>query len=182
MAAALCILQRDGVLAGLNLQEVAEEAGVSRTLINRYFGSRQALLRAALDSRMRIMAPVAPKLHRLKPWMRGEWTFREFVRDPTYPTMVMLLALDGDQQFEPVPLLDYRLAGVEKEQDQGTLAEDADPLALIVMVDALICGYFVMRPAIARQLGVPAEAFDRRAKAAIERMMRAFLAGDEQSA
>src|SRR5262245_36628667 len=48
--AALALLERNGVLAGLNLREVAEEAGVNRGLVYHYFGSRRALLRAALRS------------------------------------------------------------------------------------------------------------------------------------
>ena len=38
-----------GVLAGLNLREVAEGAGVNRGNIYHYFGSRQELLRAAIN-------------------------------------------------------------------------------------------------------------------------------------
>jgi len=39
-------LNRDGVLAGLNLREVAAEAGINRGLGHHYFGSRRDLLRA----------------------------------------------------------------------------------------------------------------------------------------
>ncbi|HAM48545.1 MAG TPA: TetR family transcriptional regulator, partial [Alphaproteobacteria bacterium] len=38
-AAALRLLRRHGVLAGLNLREVADEAGVNRGLVYHYFGS-----------------------------------------------------------------------------------------------------------------------------------------------
>ena len=48
--AALLLLERNGVLAGLNLRQVAEEAGVNRGLVYHYFGSRRDLLRAALRS------------------------------------------------------------------------------------------------------------------------------------
>ena len=44
--AALDLLGRNGVLAGLNLREVADEAGVNRGLVYHYFGSRRDLLRA----------------------------------------------------------------------------------------------------------------------------------------
>src|SRR4051812_47457639 len=47
--AALELIERDGILAGLNMQETADAAGVNRGLIHHYFGSRRALLRAALD-------------------------------------------------------------------------------------------------------------------------------------
>ena len=46
--AALDILREKGVLAGLNLREVAERAGVNRALVYHHFGSREGLLRSAL--------------------------------------------------------------------------------------------------------------------------------------
>jgi AcrR family transcriptional regulator len=51
--AALLLLERNGVLAGLNLRQVADEAGVNRGLVYHYFGSRRDLLRAALRSDVR---------------------------------------------------------------------------------------------------------------------------------
>src|SRR5690606_36581152 len=51
--AALRLLERNGVLAGLNLREVADEAGVNRGLVYHYFGSRRDLLRAALGADVR---------------------------------------------------------------------------------------------------------------------------------
>ena len=48
---ALDLIRKNGVLAGLNLKEVAEGAGVNRGNIYRYFGSRQELLRAAINRR-----------------------------------------------------------------------------------------------------------------------------------
>jgi len=46
--AAIRLLDQHGVLAGLNLREVADKAGVNRGLVYHYFGSRAALLRRAL--------------------------------------------------------------------------------------------------------------------------------------
>src|SRR2546423_12837263 len=43
--AALALLEREGVLAGLNLQKVADDAGVNRGLVYHYFGSRRGPLR-----------------------------------------------------------------------------------------------------------------------------------------
>jgi AcrR family transcriptional regulator len=39
------LLERDGVLGGLNLREVADHAGVNRGLVYHCFGSRRDLLR-----------------------------------------------------------------------------------------------------------------------------------------
>ena len=49
--AALDLIRSNGVLAGLNLREVAEAAGVNRGNIYHYFGSRRDLLRAAIARR-----------------------------------------------------------------------------------------------------------------------------------
>src|ERR1700757_4236451 len=49
MDAALELLGERGVLSGLNLREVADSAGVTPANIYHWFGSRQGLLRAALQ-------------------------------------------------------------------------------------------------------------------------------------
>ena len=46
---ALELIRNKGVLAGLNLREVADGAGVNRGNIYHYFGSRQELLRSAIN-------------------------------------------------------------------------------------------------------------------------------------
>ena len=46
---ALEMIQKNGVLGGLNLREVAAAAGVNRGNIYHYFGSRQELLRGAIN-------------------------------------------------------------------------------------------------------------------------------------
>ena len=51
--AALELIKRNGILAGLNLREVAAAAGVNRGNIYHYFGSRQELLREAIARRFR---------------------------------------------------------------------------------------------------------------------------------
>jgi AcrR family transcriptional regulator len=53
---ALDLILNKGVLAGLNLREVAEGAGVNRGNIYHYFGSRRELLRAAIARRFEAMA------------------------------------------------------------------------------------------------------------------------------
>jgi AcrR family transcriptional regulator len=62
------------VLSGISLKDVADEAGLSRGLIHHYFGSRQALLRSALEARRRdAAADITPWLStgnesRFRPW------------------------------------------------------------------------------------------------------------------
>jgi AcrR family transcriptional regulator len=57
--AALALLQESGALAGLNPGEVADRAGINRGLFNHHYGSRQDLLRFALD---RDLCPGLPRI------------------------------------------------------------------------------------------------------------------------
>lgn len=181
MDAALRLIERDGVLAGLSLREVAIEAGVNRALINRYFGSREALLRAALDASTRAPRPLVTEFEQIDPQERIGWAFREAVREPRYATMVMLLALDGDEQFHPMPSLAARLAQLEKDQAEGVLAEDIDLVALTVIFHILLFGYPVLRSSMARQLGVTARTLDRRVVAGLEQILGPFVTGEAAS-
>ena len=52
---ALKLLRDKGILAGLNLREVADGAGVNRGNIYHYFGSRQELLRAAINRQFKFI-------------------------------------------------------------------------------------------------------------------------------
>ncbi|MEV8634911.1 TetR/AcrR family transcriptional regulator [Streptosporangium sp. NPDC051023] len=165
MEAALRILERDGVLAGLSLQEVADEAGVNRGLIHHYFGGRQALLRAALESRRNAGAERFARVRSRLPEEKEAWAFRVHARDATYPRVVTLLALDGDEEFEPLAYLGQRVEDLERETAEGRVPPGIDLPALLVLWDSFMYGYFVMRPAIARQLGVTEAELDRRVMA-----------------
>ena len=58
---ALDLIRDKGVLAGLNLREVAEGAGVNRGNIYHYFGSRQELLRTAISRRFNALVGTMKK-------------------------------------------------------------------------------------------------------------------------
>ena len=62
--AALDLIRRNGVLAGLNLREVADGAGVNRGNIYPYFGSRRELLRAAINRRFEAVAKLRDTFRR----------------------------------------------------------------------------------------------------------------------
>ncbi|MFI6907690.1 TetR/AcrR family transcriptional regulator [Nonomuraea sp. NPDC050394] len=162
MAAALRLLERDGVLAGLSLQAVADEAGVNRGLIHHYFGSRQALLRAALEARKNAGEVPFEQVREDAPADKEAWSFEAHARDSSYARVVALLALDGDEEFAPMPYVERRLADLRRESDEGRLPQDVDLAAILVMWDSFFYGYFVMRTALARQLGVTPEQLDQR--------------------
>ena len=123
--AALDQLERKGVLAGLNLREVASDVGVTPANIYHYFGSRQGLLRAALSREMeRLEAPLAA--------VAGasfvERRVRMFDAITSTPTLALtaLLALDGDPDYEPMPFLTATRAHYAALVERGDVPADLD--------------------------------------------------------
>lgn len=162
MDAALRLLARDGVLAGLSMQEVAREAGVNRGNIHHNFGGRRALLRAALDWALQLFAPTYESSRGSSPAFKGKRNWQQLVADQTYPRLVTLLALDGDDKLEPLPYAERRIEDIERERAAGVFEGDPDALAMVALWDATMYGYFVIREAAARQLGVTVRELDRR--------------------
>lgn len=173
--AALRLMRRDGLLAGLNLQEVADEASVNRGLIHRWFGSRRAFVRAVLRAHQeRLEADVLASFDE-PPASRTAWAVKQYAADPSFAHMVMLLAIDDDPELEPIPYLERRLELFRDEIARGRWAPDADPIALTVVWDVLLNGYFTMRTSLCRQLGLDEEELDRRYFAAVSALFASVL-------
>lgn len=168
MQSALRLLERDGVLAGLNMQEVADEAGVNRGLIHHYFGSRQALLRAALDRAVRDAAG-QEEIRKLSPYVKGTRQFRDYVANPGFTRLIALLALDGDDSFHPIPNAEERLEDYERERLEGAHVADIDIEAALTVWDSTVLGYSLIREAVSRQLDIPLRTLDRRVLAMLGR-------------
>ncbi|MFJ4656980.1 TetR/AcrR family transcriptional regulator [Nocardia sp. NPDC088792] len=171
MDAAERLFERDGVLAGLNLNEVATEAGVNRGQIYQMYGNRRFLLRAALNRALERFRATQPA-H----WDRGfadrrraviRWAIDE------YPAVraVALLSLDGDDEFHPFPALELTRAAIEHDKTTGALPPDADGDALHVLTAAAAYGYSVMREAAARDLGITPAELDERVLPVYDRMV-----------
>lgn len=163
MRSALKLLDRDGVLAGVNLREVADDAGVNRALIHVYFGGRRGLLRAALDRAIRLARPEVTRRRKLAPREQGLRQFRDYVRDhPDYPRLISLLALDGDESLEPMLYAEERLEDSQRDQAEGRLSPDVDVIAMLAAWDSTVIGYAIIREALSRQLRVRPSELDRR--------------------
>lgn len=168
-AAAIALLRRGGVLAGLNLREVADEAGVNRGLIYQYFGSRRALLRSALFHRSRPNAEDAVDAAGLPLRRRLSRLFWKSLRNPEPVVLASLLVLDGDDR--PRVLLN-RGAGREDlaaEAARGELpVEDVE--AVQAAIASTIYGYTLLREHLAREIGLPAGELDERMARCLEEM------------
>lgn len=169
--AALRLLARDGVLAGLNLREVAEEARVNRGLIYHYFGSRQALLRAAVATVVQESDQSMGDVRALPFAARRAAMFRVMADHPRFANLQALLVLDGDEEVHVFPRLDQSLAELERDRSEGALPNDADAVALHVLTASAIIGYALMRSAFARDLGVDPGDLDDRTAAALEDLL-----------
>ncbi|MBA8955358.1 TetR/AcrR family transcriptional regulator [Actinomadura namibiensis] len=159
--AALRLLREGGVLAGLNLREVADAAGVNRGLVYQYFGSRRALLRSALRRQARrnaadaAAASAGPMRDRLARLLLSN------VRRPEAIRLVTLLVLDGDDRPRILPNRGAGRAGLAAEAERGALAT-GDVDAAHAALASVIYGYTLFREHLAREMDVPVEELDER--------------------
>lgn len=172
MDAAIDQLRDRGVLAGLNLREVADAVGVTPANIYHYFGSRQGLLRAALSRAAgQLEAPLAEL---------GEAGFVDrrlgmFDAIVTHAPLQLtaLLALDRDPDYEPMPFLDDTRARYEELVATGDVPADVDVEAVHLVGLAASIGVAIYAEAAARQLDVDVEEVTARARSVFARMMEA---------
>lgn len=167
--AALRLMERNGVLAGLNLREVAAEAGVNRGLVYHYFGSRRELLRASLSrSARKRFTDVAES---------ADLGFRErmlhfvdtMIRHRQAVRLATLLISDGDESLRTMPLRDLTRQRLAQDVDNGDL-DDLDLEAVHVATVSLTYGYVLYRERFAHELGVPVTELDDRFGAVAGRM------------
>lgn len=179
--AALLLLERNGVLAGLNLRQVADEAGVNRGLVYHYFGSRRDLLRAALR------ADVGERMTDFKPGrslpapFRYERMFRTMLAHRQAAVLAALLILDGDQAVRMVPSPDGTRTRMRRDIDEGNLPPDVDGEGVHAAFASMIHGYMVFRDRLADELEVDADELDERVASTVELLMRS-LAPDKVEA
>ncbi|MGX1776764.1 TetR/AcrR family transcriptional regulator [Nocardia brasiliensis] len=164
------LLERDGVLAGLNLNEVAAEAGVNRAQIYQMFGSRQELLRATMMQRFAELVPQFPG-HWDLPFIERRRRFLQAALTGTWLPFAVLLALDGDDKLTLFPEPDEPRAALQRDRAYGVLPENVDAEALHLLTAAAASGYVIFRETAARDLGVPVAELDERITAAYEYLL-----------
>jgi AcrR family transcriptional regulator len=174
--AAVRLLERNGVLAGLNLREVADDAGVNRGLVYQYFGSRRELLRAALKrdltERMDAMGAIRhqPVRQSVRLLLRAMLKHRGAVRLGT------LLVLDGDPQVRAMPLRRDTMRALARAQAEDSLrAGDTEAMHAAVM--SLVYGYTIYRDHLAADLGIPADQLDVRVEEITDMMIASLTTG-----
>lgn len=176
MDAALAQLADKGVLAGLNLREVADAVGVTPANIYYYFGSRQGLLRAALARETdRLKGPIASTSD-------GGFVDRRTAMFDAIGAigslpLTALLALDGDPDYEPLPFLEATRQYYQGLIDAGELPADLDIEAVHLIGLATSIGTAIYIEATARQLDTSVDDLHARTRAVFEQMMAALTRG-----
>jgi len=171
---ALDLLLNKGVLAGLNLREVAEGAGVNRGNIYHYFGSRRELLRAAINRRFEAMA------EHLAADRRGlsfvERRLRSFQSGSTIQDSHLraLLVIDGDETVDPMPRYEAMLSRLRQDVIDGDIDRAHDLEALQVALSALVRGYRIFREAYAKRIDADADDLDERVAAIVRTWLEAM--------
>jgi AcrR family transcriptional regulator len=171
LEAAFELLQRDGVFAGLNLQEVAERAGVNRGQIYQYFGDRRSLLRSAVAYHAREWAAGAKRHWEMPFAKRRRAMFSSALASPEVTRVEALLAIDGDSGYHAMPEIERTKTALERDLRSGDLPADSDAVALHALMVAAYKGYIIFREALARDIGVPVEQLDARVLAAQDQML-----------
>jgi AcrR family transcriptional regulator len=162
MRSALQMIERDGVLAGLNVSEVAKEVGVTPANVYHFFGSRQGLLRKAI---VRALDEIRSLIYSDTRWPeRPKRMFQIISQHPQAPLWA-LLAMDGDPDFKPSPFHERAKRELEKDVEEGVLPEsglDLEMLNHLMLMGSV--GYAIFRKSTAAQLDCSVEELDRRAE------------------
>ncbi len=174
MDAALAQLSAKGVLAGLNLREVATEVGITPANIYYYFGSRQGLLRAALARETQRLSGPVEQAAELDFVDRRMLMFDAIGANPALP-LTALLALDRDPDYEPLPFLDETRRHYAAMVEAGELPDDLDVDAVHLFGVAASIGIAIYAEAAARQLGTSVEELRARTKAVFEQLLAGLL-------
>lgn len=160
---AIDLIRQNGVLAGLNLREVADGAGVNRGNIYHYFGSRRELLRAAIARRFEAMAKIldARKKHRAPFAERRLAAFqeKESINDSR---LRALLVIDGDEDVDPMPRYEEMLSLLRQDVIDGNIHPAHDLEALQVALSALVRGYRIFHEPYAKRIDTGTEDLDAR--------------------
>jgi AcrR family transcriptional regulator len=171
---ALDLIRRNGVLAGLNLREVAEGAGVNRGNIYHYFGSRRELLRAAITHRFDAVVESLIAKRRGVPFVdRRLQAFRttDKIQDSQ---LRALLVIDGDETVDPMPRYELSLSALRQDVIDGDIDRAHDLEALQVAFTALRRGYSIFRKPLAARINTNVKDLDDRVAAIVRIWLEAM--------
>jgi len=177
MEAALAHVADRGVLAGLNMREVADAAGVSPPNVYHHFASRQELLRAALSDQIERRSPaIDVAVH--ASFVEWRTQIFELVQQVPELRLTALLALDDDPAYEPLALYDLAQENYQRLVDEGELPDGFDALAAHVLTLSMAMGVAIYGRAVSRQVGIDVDELRDRTEAMFVTMLEGLIRPD----
>ncbi len=169
--AVLEMLEKQGVLAGINLNEVAKLAGVNRSLVYHHFGTRQEVLRSAirkrmLDRQVHTRTPTEP----MALGVRVVHGLRKAVESADTLKLSTLLHLDGSLSPKLMPNAKTTLMLLDRDVALGLAPQTDDIEALHVSYAAAVYGYALYREVFARDLDIDLVQLDARVETSLRRL------------
>jgi len=171
---ALELIRRKGVLAGLNLREVAEGAGVNRGNIYHYFGSRQERRRTAINRRFDAVVDSLVASKRNVPFVERRSNVFRAKNTINDSQLRALLVLDGDDSVDPMPQYESAISRLRQDVIDGDIHRDHDLEALHATLTALSRGYRIFRRPIAKRIGISAKELDTRVTGIVRTWLEAM--------
>jgi len=171
---ALDLIQRNGILAGLNLREVADGAGVNRGNIYHYFGSRRDLLRAAINRRFEAIADSLFADRRRIAFVERRLRSFRWMHKSQDSELRALLVIDGDDTVDPMPAYEAALSSLRQDVIDGDIDRGHDLEALQVAISALLRGYNIFRKPLAARVGTNVKDLDKRVAAIVRTWLEAM--------
>ena len=168
---ALELIREKGILSGLNLREVAEGAGVNRGNIYHYFGSRQELLRAAINRGFKTIVDRIKPSAQTKHFVQRRSAMLGLTEHSNDSLLRALLIMDGDEAVDPIPQHEEALSRLRQDVIDGDIDREHDLEALQVALSALVRGYSIFRQPYAHRLDLDASELDRR----VQKIVRGWL-------
>ncbi len=176
--AAITLLERNGVFSDFSLAQIAEEAGVNRSVAYRHFGNRQELLRDASQERSRGdgATDAAFRAREHLPFAaRYMGAFDEEIEHPERTVLGLLRLLDGDPEARA--FYGYApLARLLRDSSTGVLDPDFDVRGVRAAAYALRAGYAIFRTWLAEEQSMEPEELDATIRPLISRMLHSIEA------
>jgi len=150
-------LRRSGS-ENVSIRDVAKAAGVNHGLVHRHFGSKSALVAAAV-------AKLSAEVHRGSPEhaAMSAATFLFLKMHPDVPRLVARACLDGPAELlhhaaPPPRRLGEIIRPIRVALDRLGLGAELDPHVVNALASAALLGWFLFRPLFKKGFGLPHDA------------------------
>lgn len=175
--AALDLLETEGILSGFTLAEVAERAGVNRSVAYRRFGDRQTLLREALESQGAAELDEAYRERGHLPFaIRYLGNLDSQIAQPEFIRNLLLRLIDKDPSVSAMHYGSEPIARLLRDRTNGVLPADIDVRAVRAASQSITYGYVLFRKWMAEEQAMELGELDEMIRPIFQRIFEALQA------